>query len=337
MKIKNASSIIIICLMLCCFVATVFAAENTEAKNVKKRTKIAKKSAKKKDETTQTIMEKRFQCDSFRMTIDLPENWRVIKKNQTESDLSIQLRSPDKSQTILIYAFRAKEKVNIEDLADADVKLLNNLGSLESEKSFFLKGVRTFFFFPTNYIEKIYKSGDQQTKLVFRTNVHYAYIFGWRSKNNDTSVFDNMTFSYEPLSVSLKERWANFRGGIGGWLIVALMAILFGGIVFAFGQMGLYIRKGFNTVKYLEGKRVEIEKEGKVVNEIWHQYKRKAYLYICIPLVICICLYGALFAFLSIKHFLISLLGIGFVLLGYFGIRFGPDIADIGEDTVTRA
>lgn len=95
MKTKIVVTISLLCLMLYCLVGTVFAANDTLNKNGKGRTKIAKKSVKRKNEPPQLILEKRFQSDAFRMAIDLPENWKIIKKNQTDSDLTLKIQSPD--------------------------------------------------------------------------------------------------------------------------------------------------------------------------------------------------------------------------------------------------
>ena len=86
----------------------------------------------------------------------------------------------------------------------------------------------------------------------------------------------------------------------------------------------------------LDQARAKAERGGMAVNSNWYRYRRKASRYIYVAAALAVAFYGILFALLSIGHFLGSLLGLAFIVAGYFGWTFGPSIGANAEDLIGR-
>lgn len=112
--------------------------------------------------------------------------------------------------------------------------------------------------------------------------------------------------------------------GIGGWIGGIIAMLLFIGVLYLLGKTGQLVRKGVETKKALNKAKLDAAQKRLVVTSKWHEYNRKATLWITGPILGWIGVYVVLFLVLPLGTFLVSLLGLIPPVLGYFGIFFVP-------------
>jgi len=107
---------------------------------------------------------------------------------------------------------------------------------------------------------------------------------------------------------------------VGGFIAICL----FCGFCYLIGLIGLKIRTGVKTVRYLNKVETEAKKEGQWLNSEGIALRKKGMRMIFIPLAAIILFYAAIFLFVP-KYPEYSLVLMIPVMLGFFRIFFVPE------------
>jgi hypothetical protein len=260
-----------------------------------------------------------YKNDKLYFSIELPKDWRTTEVSKTDSNLRLFSLSKDGRQSISIFVIESEESIDLEKLADADSKLFSDLGQTVDTKK-----IRKYLV-ALNRIEKSYKTSTCNTKLLFHVADDLGYILKWQnldSENNNTTYL-NVVKSFK-IGIPFTKTLIGWVIGIGKWILGIVVCLLGIGVLYLIGITGQLIRKGIILKKYLAKSKKELLLKGYGVNEKYHELNRKSIYYIALPLLGWGIVYIILFYTFSSKHFLISLLGLVPVCLGFFGILIGP-------------
>jgi hypothetical protein len=260
-----------------------------------------------------------YKNEKFYFSVDLPADWRTAEVSEPNSILRLKSLSPDGRQSIYIYVIESKESIDLEKLADADSELFPNLGQPVDSKK-----IREYLVV-LKRIEKTYKTNFGKTKLLFQVADNLGYILQWQSldEDKDNTTYLNVSNTFD-VNIPVTKTIMGWFTGIGAWIIGIVVCLLGIGILYLIGTTGQLIRRGINLRTYLAKAKKEFLLKGFIANEKYHELNRKSTYYIVLPLLGWGIVYIILFGIFSSKNFLLSLLALIPVVLGFFGILFGP-------------
>ena len=211
-------------------------------------------------------------------------------------------------------------------MAEQDKLLFGNLGKLVDSKSHY-----KLLIFLLNSIEKNYQDEKVKTKLLFKSEANFGYVIMWRSLNNDASIYNDISNNLE-IQVPFSDRayvWiVGVFKGIGGWIIGIIGLIIFLGIAYFLGLIGVEVRK--HNMIIIQIKELMSQKINKSDIEALSKVRSKSIFRIAIIIFLIVLFYFLIFKATSLSVFLYSLLILVPVVMGYFGIFFTPseDIDD---------
>lgn len=263
-----------------------------------------------------------YKSDGYYLNLIIPDDWKMVKAKKTPTTIFVSFRSKDKKRFLSIFQIKGNSKVDLDKLSDIDKKLFNNLGELESDKSFYSEKVRTYLILPTNRIEKVYKYGDNKSKLVFKSLLNFGYVIAYQGKVTDFSEFDAIIKDIN-IDIPLEERKHSAVTGGKIWIINTFNYLILIAILYVFGRLGALLRNNIEGKNLLNKIRTEFSKQGKDVNEKWHNHKKKATMWISLSILGCILIYISFYILLkydliTTNQFLLSLLGIVAFAIGYY-------------------
>lgn len=260
-----------------------------------------------------------YKNDKFYFSIEFPKDWKTTEVSEINSNRRLLSISHDGKQSISIFVIQSDDDLDLEKFADADSKLFSNLGQTTDTKK-----IREYLVVLKG-IEKSYKSNTTNTKLLFQVADNFGYILMWQNRNldNNSTTYLDAANSFN-ISVPYTKTIMGWFTGIGKWILGIVVCLLGIGILYLIGITGQLIRKGIILRKYLVKAKKECVLKGYVVNEKYHELNRKSTYYIAFPLLGWGIVYIILFSTFSSTNFLISLLGLVPVCLGFFGILIGP-------------
>ena len=266
--------------------------------------------------------------ESFHFSVQIPDGWQTTKNLDDTSFLRILCRSNDSRQALYIYAFKTGDEIDLEKFAEMDTSLFRDLGNRIDSKR-----IWKFLFFYLTGVERSYQNEKITTKIQFKSEVNFAYLIMWKGYDADFSQFTRFCESFEthvPFFSKLSMWILGSLKGIGGWIIGIIGLILFLGIAYLIGQVGVYIRTQIEIKKQLGKVKKQAIKDGQMVNEKWHKVNKKTSLMILLSPAIIVTIYFIIFSLSSTTVFLVSLAGLVPAILGFFGIFFSPsdDIED---------
>jgi hypothetical protein len=268
-------------------------------------------------QTSNAYDTKEFKNENFYFSLNLPNDWITSEATSQDSSLQLSSQSHDKRQSLSIYIIQAEDDIDLKKFADTYSNMFINIGGLEDTKK-----IREYLVFLKS-IEKSYETNTQSTKLYFQVKDNIGYILMWQSLDKDFTNYTNIADTFNVRIPLLKTIGGWFKG-IGAWIIGIIIALLGVGLLYLIGKTGQLVRKGVETKKALNKFKVESLRKGFGVNEKWHLFNKKSTFWIVLPVLGWVVVYFGLFYFLSSKYFLISLLALIPILLGYFGVIFGP-------------
>lgn len=261
-----------------------------------------------------------FNDDTFHFSLQIPTDWQTKKRPTDNSSLRIALESPDSTQMIFVYAFKTDAEVDLEKFAESDTLLFNDLGErVDSRK------IWKFWFFYLTGIENNYKTDKIKTKLLFSSQSNFGYVIMRKGYNEDFSKFSEVCKSFK-INVPFSNRFSVWLSGlfhgIGGWIIGIIGLIILLGVASLIGSGGKFIKKNMSIKKQLNKVKYEALRDGNTLTEKWNEINIKTVRNILFALTGIIIIYLVLFNLLSTRFFLLSLLGLVPLILGYFGIFF---------------
>jgi len=265
---------------------------------------------------------KTYKDSHFYFSVLIPANWNIEQTKDDSSLLRIKSFSPDKMSLFSIYSIHSKDgDIELNKLGNIEKKLFNNLGHLVKENK------------QDKKIEKIYQSNQILNNFVFRTESCFGYILMYKTLSNDVTIFKEIENSFNsnvPFLQKVKGRIRLILSGLGGW-IIGVIGIL---LLYPLGKTGQLVTRGFELKSALDELKLKAEKNGNTVNEKWYKIRKKAKLWIILPILGWSTIYIVLFIILPFKTFLLTLIGLIPPLLGLMGIFFVPsdDPADWTPD-----
>lgn len=260
---------------------------------------------------------KMFKNEKFYFSIQLPNDWNTSEIPDLKSDLKLTSLSPNGHQTISLFVIESTNNIDLVKLADADSKIFKNLGPTIEKKT------KRKYLIIIKGIEKSYLSQGQTTKLFFQVKNNFGYILMWKSIDKDNSTYLKVAHTFD-INMPFSKTVLGWIGDIGGWIVGIIALFLIIGILFLIGITGQFLGRGINLKKELIKSKKESLRKGLVVNEKWHSLNRKSNFWITLPILGWSSLYVYLFNIFPAITFLILLLGLVPVIMGYFGILFGP-------------
>lgn len=257
-----------------------------------------------------------FKNEKLYFSLQLPAVWKTTEVSDTSSYLKLFSSSPDERESISVFVIESKESISLLKLADADTKLFDNLGQLVNTKT------KNDYLVSLKQIEKSYKSKDRNTKLLFQVDDNLGYILKWQSLGTNDETYNSVKSTFE-VNVPFTKTIFGWFTGIGTWIISIIGIILGIGALYLIGKTGQEVRRGFEIKKALNKAKADASKKGYMVTDKWHSLNKKSTYSIVLPILGWCIFYFILFISISTTNFLISLLALVPVILGYFGILFG--------------
>ena len=108
---------------------------------------------------------------------------------------------------------------------------------------------------------------------------------------------------------------------ITGWF----KALPYIAVLFAVGSTGYFLRQSVETKKALQKIKTEAAREGKGVNQKWHNLYNKANQKTWWVIISWIIIFGLILYVIPMYLFIGLVVSVVLILLGYFGIRFVPE------------
>ena len=263
-----------------------------------------------------------YHDSSYHFKINIPKNWDSSKTESDTTFFRLHFNSTDNKQAISIYAFKANSRIELSALASNSDKLFTGLGQIISENDKVIK-----YFRKQNKIVKTYYNGSLYTKLFYKKNYNIGYIIYYQSVNNNFKDYELITKSFIS-DVPLKDKLATWKKGIFKgiveWIVGIVLSLIGIFILYHIGKFGQLFRKGVKLKIELIRIKKDIIKKGKIVDKNWIVYNKKSNLWIILPLTSLLIFYTSFFLLVSLKIFLISLIGVVIFTLGYLNIFFVP-------------
>jgi hypothetical protein len=184
-----------------------------------------------------------------------------------------------------------------------------------------------YYVIPKNIV-KSYKSNSLNTKIVFQVKDNLGYILLWSSTDNDDTIFSESLNTFK-INIPFSKTIKSWFSGILGWVVGIVILLLSLGVLFLIGKTGTIMRKGIEIKKAIKIAVKENPHKGLNFDNHILKLNRKSAFMIILPLLGWIIIYVCVFVLFSTKIFLLSLLGLIPVILGFFGIFFTPDLDDL--------
>lgn len=262
-----------------------------------------------------------YESSKFHFTLKIPSEWNYEESGNDSSNIKLTIQNKiDSTQIIFVYAYKTKGEIDLEKLADSDTMLFGNLGNLKENKTHF----KLLIFFLSN-ITKTYETEKMQTKLLFKSQANFGYVVIWRGLNKDSTKFIEVSESLEtkvPFGESTSIWIVSTFKDIGGWILGIIGLIIFLLIAYGLGQIGLLVRKNIRIVKHINSLIANRANKNEI--ETLAKVRMKCKLKNILVFSLLVIFYYFIFSFTTATLFLLSLLILVPVIMGYFGYFFTP-------------
>lgn len=268
-----------------------------------------------------------YKDTSFHFSFPIPEQYvtKVFGNDSTYLRISLY-NEDDSSQIIDIYVYKTDGKVDLEKFSEKDKYLFGDLGELVDKKSRY-----SILIFLLNSIEKSYQHKNINTKLLFKCKANFGYVIMWRSLNVDESIYKDITENFiinVPFSVDASVWFASVFKGIGIWIIGIIGLAVFLGTAYLLGLIGVELKKNIIIIQKI--KKTLSQQVKKSNFDVLYNARSKSKLRISIITIIIISSFLIVYKTTSLEVFLLSLLILVPIVMGYFGVFFtlSDDIGD---------
>jgi hypothetical protein len=263
--------------------------------------------------------------EKFCFNIDSLDQFNVSVIRESETDGLYQISEMNlPNNSIYIYAFKSNSEIDLVKFSEVQTDFIKSLGyTLSSEKNFL------FWFFFLESIDKRFKESDVITRIRFVSDSNLGLMIIGQETPAIQDIF-NLVYNNLELDISLIHRakvWLldSLSGYMGLFLLIVVILVLIS-MAYLLGKIGAYIRIQSNLIDHIN-KELKVNKDHNRNTALLNLRSQSYHRLYGIPAGI-LFIYSISFIYVPSQFFMIMLVGIIPIILGYFGMFFSVDVLE---------